>query len=202
MATDGRAQGVDVTFNPERLWRIVDGGKGGGKADVAMEIAEMFVLTAAPIAQREPAPDLFNIVVPFRNSSLYPLTPRFPAIVGFYPYARRLLSVVVLLTALSGVAYADARSDAKAQVEFGIAVAQRGLWKEAIYRWERATQIDPTYAAGFNNLAVAYEHEGMLDKAAEAYERALKLEPNNALVRQNFELFKEIHDRTTQSQTP
>ncbi len=115
---------------------------------------------------------------------------------------KRLLSVVVLLTALSGVAYADARSDAKAQVEFGIAVAQRGLWKEAIYRWERATQIDPTYAAGFNNLAVAYEHEGMLDKAAEAYERALKLEPNNALVRQNFELFKEIHDRTNQSQTP
>jgi Tfp pilus assembly protein PilF len=115
---------------------------------------------------------------------------------------QRLLSVVVLLTALSGVAYADARSDAKAQVEFGIAVAQRGLWKEAIYRWERATQIDPTYAAGFNNLAVAFEHEGMLDKAAEAYERALKLEPNNVLVRQNFELFKEIHDRTNQSQTP
>jgi Tfp pilus assembly protein PilF len=116
---------------------------------------------------------------------------------------KRLLSVVVvLLTALGGVAYADARSDAKAQVEFGIAVAQRGLWKEAIYRWERASQIDPTYAAGFNNLAVAYEHEGMLDKAAEAYERALKLEPNNALVRQNFELFKEIHDRTIQSQTP
>ena len=115
---------------------------------------------------------------------------------------KRLLSVVVLVAALSGVAYADARSDAKAQVEFGIAVAQRGLWKEAIYRWERATQIDPTYAAGFNNLAVAYEHEGMLDKAAEAYERALKLEPNNVLVRQNFELFKEIHDRTNQSQTP
>jgi Tfp pilus assembly protein PilF len=115
---------------------------------------------------------------------------------------RRLFSVLVLLTAFSGAAYADARSDARAQVEFGIAVAQRGLWKEAIYRWERATQIDPTYAAGFNNLAVAYEHEGMLDKAAEAYERALKLEPENALVRQNFELFKEIHDRTNQSQTP
>jgi hypothetical protein len=47
-----------------------------------------------------------------------------------------------------------------------------------------------------------YEHEGMLDKAAEAYERALKLEPNSTFVRQNFELFKEIHDRTTQSQTP
>jgi Tfp pilus assembly protein PilF len=115
---------------------------------------------------------------------------------------KRLLPVVLLLTALSGTAYADARSDARAQVEFGIAVAQRGLWKEALYRWQRATQIDPTYAAGFNNLAVGFEHEGMLDKAAEAYERALKLEPDNALVRQNFELFKEIHDRTNQPQTP
>ena len=114
----------------------------------------------------------------------------------------RLLPVVLLLTALGGVAYADARSDAKAQVEFGISVATKGLWKEATYRWERATQIDPTYAAAFNNLAVAYEHEGMLEKAGAAYERALKLEPNNPMVRQNFELFKEIHDRTTQSQTP
>lgn len=115
---------------------------------------------------------------------------------------RRLLIIVLLLAGLTGVAYADARSDAKAQVEFGIAVAQRGLWKEALYRWERATQLDPTYAAAFNNLAVGYEHEGMLDKAAEAYERALKLEPNNAMVRQNFELFKEIHDRSNQSSTP
>ena|SRR5215212_2586434 len=115
---------------------------------------------------------------------------------------KRLLPVVVALVALSGTAYADARSDAKAQVEFGISVATKGLWREAIYRWDRASQIDPTYAAAFNNLAVAYEHEGLLEKAAEAYERALKLEPNNAMVRQNFELFKEIHDRTNQSQTP
>jgi Tfp pilus assembly protein PilF len=113
-----------------------------------------------------------------------------------------MLTAVALLALLSGPAYANARSDAKAQVEFGIAVAQRGLWKEAIYRWERATEIDPEYAAAFNNLAVAYEHEGMLEKAGAAYERALKLDPNNPMVRQNFELFKEIHDRTNQSQTP
>jgi Tfp pilus assembly protein PilF len=114
----------------------------------------------------------------------------------------RVLSVLLVIIGLGGAVYADARSDARQQVEFGIAVAQRGLWKEAIYRWERATQIDPTYAAAFNNLAIAYEHEGMLDKAAEAYERALKLEPTNAYVRQNFDLFKEIHDRTSQSQSP
>ena len=44
------------------------------------------------------------------------------------------------------------RSDAKAQVEFGISVAQRGLWKEATQRWERATVTDPTYAAAWNDF--------------------------------------------------
>jgi Flp pilus assembly protein TadD len=93
-------------------------------------------------------------------------------------------------------ALADARGDAKDQVAFGINVAQRGLWREAIYRWEKAIEIDPTYAAAHNDLAIAYEHEGQLDKARKAYEKALDLEPNNAQIRQNFELFKEINDRT------
>ena len=105
--------------------------------------------------------------------------------------------VLTLLVAVASASPAFAqRKQAKEQVEFGIQVAQRGLWKEAIYRWERATQLDPTYAAAFNNLAVAYEHEGQLQKAREAYEKALALEPENALVRQNYDLFKEINDRT------
>ena len=110
--------------------------------------------------------------------------------------ARHLAVALFLSVSLApAVAWADARGDAKEQVEFGIRVAQRGLWREAIYRWERATQIDPSYAQAFNNLAVAYEHEGQLDKARAAYEKALTLEPNNALIQQNFDLFKEINDR-------
>jgi Tfp pilus assembly protein PilF len=94
--------------------------------------------------------------------------------------------------------WADSKKDAKSQVEFGINVAQRGLWREAIYRWEKATQLDPTYAAAYNDLAIGYEHEGQLDKARKAYEKALELDPNNSQVRQNYELFKEINDRTSQ----
>jgi Tfp pilus assembly protein PilF len=90
----------------------------------------------------------------------------------------------------------DKRREAEAQVAFGIDVAQRGLWREAIYRWERAVEIDPTYAAAHNDLAIAYEHEGQLDKARRAYEKALELEPSNQHIRQNYELFKEINDRT------
>ena len=59
--------------------------------------------------------------------------------------------LVALLAAVTAMpAFADARSDAKSQVEFGINVAQRGLWREAIYRWEKATQLDPTYVAAYN----------------------------------------------------
>jgi Flp pilus assembly protein TadD len=92
-------------------------------------------------------------------------------------------------------ALADARSDAREQVTFGIEVAMRGLWREAIYRWERAVELDPQYAEAFNDLAVGYEHEGQLDKARQAYEKALELEPNNVQIKQNYELFKEINDR-------
>ena len=112
------------------------------------------------------------------------------------------IQVAVLVACVAAVSatplLADARSDAKAQVEFGISVAQRGLWREAIYRWEKATELDPTYIAAFNDLAIAYEHEGQLDKARKAYEKALELDPNNTQVRQNYELFKEINDRTSQ----
>ena len=109
---------------------------------------------------------------------------------------RALFAALLFASAVSPLA-ADARDDAKKHVEFGIQVAQRGLWREAIFRWERAAKIDPTYAAAHNNLAIAYEHEGELDKARAAYEKALELEPNNALIKQNYELFKEINDRTS-----
>ncbi|HXE81114.1 MAG TPA: tetratricopeptide repeat protein [Vicinamibacterales bacterium] len=104
--------------------------------------------------------------------------------------------VTALLVAAVPPSFADARDDARAQVEFGIKVAQKGLWREAIYRWQRAIQIDPTYAAAYNNLAIAYEHEGELEKAREAYEKATELDPDNLMIRQNFDLFREINDRT------
>jgi Flp pilus assembly protein TadD len=106
--------------------------------------------------------------------------------------------VALAATVAASPSFADAKSDAKTQVEFGINVAQRGLWREAIYRWQKATELDPTYAAAFNDLAIAYEHEGQLDKARKAYEKAIELDPNNTQVRQNYELFKEINDRTSQ----
>ena len=95
---------------------------------------------------------------------------------------------------LSGIAL-PAYAEAKSQVDFGIKVAQNGLWKEATYRWEKAVEVDPTYAAAWNNLGIGYEHEGRFDDARKAYEKAVALDPKNILIRQNYDLFKEINDR-------
>ena len=105
----------------------------------------------------------------------------------------------VLLVTGDSMTAADTMSAAKAQVEFGIAVAQKGLWREAVYRWERAVDLDPSYAAAWNNLGIAYEHAGQFDKARDAYERALDLEPSNMLIQQNYDLFREINDRVNPS---
>ena len=108
---------------------------------------------------------------------------------------RTLVLMCVLAVAGPIAAEADNRSDAQAQVDFGIAVAQKGLWREAIYRWERASEIDPSYAPAWNNLGIAYENQGAFDKARDAYEMALDLEPDNLNIQQNYDLFREINDR-------
>jgi len=105
------------------------------------------------------------------------------------------LGIFVFLAAAFPASAADARSKAKAEVEFGISVAQRGLWREAIFRWKKAVEIDPSYAAAWNNLAIAYEQQGQFESARDAYEKALKLDPNNNFIHQNYDFFKEINDR-------
>ena len=108
----------------------------------------------------------------------------------------RTVTACSVLVFSAAVAVAADRSAATEQVDFGIRVAQNGLWREAQYRWERAVELDPTYAEAWNNLAIAYEHSGKFDDARKAYETAIKLDPKNTMIRQNYDLFKEINDRT------
>lgn len=114
----------------------------------------------------------------------------------------KLLLVAALLALTAGPALADRgdqrdnrRGEAKAQVDFGIRVAQKSLWKEAVYRFEKAIELDPSYGGAWNNLGIAYEQMGRFDDARKAYEKALSLEPNNTFIRNNYDLFREIYDR-------
>ncbi len=110
----------------------------------------------------------------------------------------KLIMVACLtMASFAPAAWAGSRSEARTQVEFGIEVVQYGLWREAMYRWERAVELDPSYAAAWNNLAIAYEQMGWLEKARKAFEKAVVLEPRNSLIKSNYELFREINDRAT-----
>ena len=110
---------------------------------------------------------------------------------------RALFVAFVLLAAgVSSVPLlADKRSEAKEHVDFGIAVAQRGLWREAAFRWQQAVELDPTYAEAWNNLGIGYEQLGRFDDARKAYEKALEIDPANTFIRNNYDLFREIYDR-------
>jgi Flp pilus assembly protein TadD len=107
----------------------------------------------------------------------------------------RLVLVAVLLAALVAPALADQRSEAKAQVAFGITLAEKTLWREATIHWEEATRLDPNYAEAWNDLGVAYEQLGRFEDAKTAYEKARKLQPDNNLIQSNYDLFREIYDR-------
>jgi Flp pilus assembly protein TadD len=107
----------------------------------------------------------------------------------------RLGLVAVFAVVLTATALADKRSDAKAEVEFGVQVARKGLWNEATLRFEGAVAIDPTYASAWNNLAIGCEQLGRFEDARKAYERAMKLDPKNEYIRGNYESFREIYDR-------
>jgi Flp pilus assembly protein TadD len=103
-------------------------------------------------------------------------------------------AVLALFVAVPAIAD-DARSDAKKQVEFGIELAQLSLWRDATIRFERAVQIDPSYAEAWNDLGIGYEQLGRLEDARDAYDQALELAPTNQFILNNYTQFREIYDR-------
>jgi len=72
------------------------------------------------------------------------------------------------------------------QSKFAFKAYEAQLWNEAVFRWNRVLQIDPKYAAAYNNLGVAYEALGRIDAALQAYETATELDSDNKFYRFNY----------------
>lgn len=87
------------------------------------------------------------------------------------------------------------------QMDFGVRMARANLWREALFRFERATQIDPNDAQALNNLAVAYEGIGEFEKARETYTRALALDKSNQHIQKNYSRFVEFYSRNRKRET-
>ena len=77
-------------------------------------------------------------------------------------------------------------------MRFGAEAAQQGLWREAMFRWEKILKDHPDNARLHNNLGVAYESLGQFERARKEYEDARRLDPDNKEIRDNFESFQEI----------
>lgn len=80
-----------------------------------------------------------------------------------------------------------------AQLAFGIKMAKRGLWSEALFRFQQAERQEPGNPRMLNNMAVAYEALGQFDLALDYYQRALKASPSDSDLRRNYSRFVEFY---------
>ena len=79
------------------------------------------------------------------------------------------------------------------QLAFGVQMAKRGLWSEALFRFRQAEKAQPGNPRVLNNLAVAYEAVGLFEEALETYKAALKADPANKELRRNYARFIEFY---------
>src|SRR5262245_16169382 len=115
-----------------------------------------------------------------------------------------LFCVLLVLTACSGYGRPN---QANAQLAFGVDMARRGLWDEALFRFQEAEKLEPQNARIQSNLGVAYEAAGQFDKALEQYKKALNLAPNDKDIRTNYSRFVEFYqgfkgDKTAKTGEP
>jgi Flp pilus assembly protein TadD len=108
--------------------------------------------------------------------------------------ANLLAGALLAAAAATGCASAGASSATAApQIDFGIDMARRGLWNEALFRFEQARRERPADAKVLNNLAVAYEAVGRFDDALAAYKQAVQLAPGERGLKANYSRFLEFY---------
>ncbi len=80
-----------------------------------------------------------------------------------------------------------------ADIDFGVDMARKGLWSEALFRFQEADKAQPNDGRILNNIAVAYEAEGNFDKALEYYKKALRADPANSELKRNYSAFSQFY---------
>ena len=112
------------------------------------------------------------------------------------------LFVVAFLAIAFGCRSAGDVNKAETQQQFGVRMARMNLWREAMFRFKRAVEMDPDDAMAHNNLAVAYEANGDLESAAKEYREALRLDRSNEYIQKNYSRFVEFTSRAKKRNQP
>jgi hypothetical protein len=117
---------------------------------------------------------------------------------------KRLLCGSVVTAAVVLAAGCASRNVANPQTQdnFGVRMAKMNLWREAMFRFRRAVEINPSDAMAHNNLAVAYEANGDFDSARKEYLEALKLDRGNAYIQKNYSRYVEFLSRNKKRAVP
>jgi tetratricopeptide (TPR) repeat protein len=109
-------------------------------------------------------------------------------------------TLAVALLILAGCSSSDDLSKSSTQEDFGVRMARMNLWREALFRFKRAVEIDPADALAHNNLAVAYEANGDFEAALREYREAMRLDRSNQYIQKNYSRFVEFTQRNRKRQ--
>lgn len=110
---------------------------------------------------------------------------------GRLKFILRAAVATAILLAGARLALAAA-SPFQTQMSYGVQMAQRGLWAEALFRFQQAARLEPQSGRAFGNLAVAYEALGKFAEAKAAYEKAVLLDPASPDLKRNQARFLEF----------
>jgi tetratricopeptide (TPR) repeat protein len=111
--------------------------------------------------------------------------------------------VLSLVVSFAGCASSpEAATHAADQKAYGAKMAQRGFWREALFRFERASRLAPDDPEILNNLAVACEATGETARALAAYKKALELRPEDSRIKRNYARFAEYYTSLQRASGP
>ena len=125
---------------------------------------------------------------------------------------RKMIPTLALIVFASACSHHQDLTKPQAQDNFGVQMARMNLWREALFRFQRAVDINPSDAMAHNNLAVAWEANGDFEKARKEYLEALekcrrltraeglKLDRANQYIQKNYSRFVEFLSRNRKRQ--
>ena len=114
---------------------------------------------------------------------------------------RAFAATCLLFLVVTGCSHHTDLARPNTQDNFGVQMAKSSLWREALFRFQRAVELNPSDAMAHNNLAVAWEANGEFEKARREYLEALKLDKSNSYIQKNYSRYVEFLSKNKKRQS-